>query len=187
MIYTFGDCVLDLAAHSLHHAGQPVHLRPKVFQLIAYLLTHRDRVITKQELSKLVWPGQFISDTTLETTIGTARRAIGDSGKAQRYIQTLRGYGYRFIAPVEEKAVAPETNPAPVAGFLGQEEETHPLLPDNLVAMRGEYKVVTITCGVISPALPHIAALALEDLYTWVQALEALVHRVVQPFEGTLY
>jgi DNA-binding winged helix-turn-helix (wHTH) protein/class 3 adenylate cyclase/predicted ATPase len=188
MIYIFGDCEFDLAAHVLHCAGQPVHIRPKVFQVIAYLLTHRARVITKQELSEQVWPGQFISDTTLETTIGTVRRAIGDSGQAQRYIQTLRGYGYRFVAPVEEKVVAPVTNPAPVAALPGPEGVANtPALPDNSVVPRSEYKVVTIMCGVMSPALPHIAELALDDLYTWVQALEVLVQRLVQPYEGTLY
>jgi DNA-binding winged helix-turn-helix (wHTH) protein len=104
MHYAFGDCVLDTQRYTLHQAGQPIRLRPKVFQVLVYLLTHRERVITKQELSDQVWKGQAISDATLERTLAAVRRALGDRGRAHRYIHTLYGYGYRFVAPVEERA-----------------------------------------------------------------------------------
>src|SRR5262249_30289661 len=84
----------------LHRAGQAVPLRPKVFQVLLYLLTHRERVVDKQELCEQVWPEQFISDATLESTVRAVRRAVGDTGKAQRIIQTLYGHGYRFVASV---------------------------------------------------------------------------------------
>ena len=51
MRYRFGDYVLDTQRHELHHAGVPIKLRRKVFQVLVYLLVHRDRVVSKQELT----------------------------------------------------------------------------------------------------------------------------------------
>src|SRR5262245_44659321 len=101
MVYRFGDCLLDTQQHRLQRAGRPMRLRAKVFQVLCYLLEHRDRTVLKQELCEQVWPQQFISDATLESTVRAARQAIGDSGRAQQLIQTIYGYGYRFTAAVE--------------------------------------------------------------------------------------
>jgi DNA-binding winged helix-turn-helix (wHTH) protein len=81
MHYAFGDCVLDTQRYVRHRAGQPVRLRPKVFQVLVYLLTHRERVVTKQEMSEQVWHGRFISDATLESTIAAVRRALEVSSR----------------------------------------------------------------------------------------------------------
>ena len=69
-------------------------------EVLLYLLEHRDRVVPKQELAEQLWPDQYISDTVIENSILAARRAVGDSGRAQRIIQTLHGHGYRFVVPV---------------------------------------------------------------------------------------
>jgi DNA-binding winged helix-turn-helix (wHTH) protein len=106
MIYVFGTCTLDTQGHVLQRAGQPVRLRRKVFQVLTYLLAHREQVIPKQELCDQVWPKQFISDAALESTIKAVRQAICDSGHRQQFIQTIYGQGYRFIAAVEERADA---------------------------------------------------------------------------------
>jgi TolB-like protein/DNA-binding winged helix-turn-helix (wHTH) protein/Tfp pilus assembly protein PilF len=102
MIYRFGDCELDTNLYTLQRAGQTIRLRPKVFRVCLLLLQHRDRVVTREELCAQVWPEQFISQATLEGVIRTVRQVVGDSGQAQSIIQTLHGYGYRFVAPVEE-------------------------------------------------------------------------------------
>src|SRR5262249_14791247 len=76
------------------------------------LLAHRDRVVSKQELCEQVWEGLAISDATLESCLRAVRLTVGDSGQAQRIIQTQRGYGYRFVA---EPALLPnETSPPPL-------------------------------------------------------------------------
>jgi TolB-like protein/DNA-binding winged helix-turn-helix (wHTH) protein len=103
MIYIFGDCELDTGLYTLQRAGQTIRLRPKVFRVCLYLLEHRDRVVSREELCAQVWAGQFISQTTLEGVIRAVRQAVGDSGQAQGIIQTLYGYGYRFVAEVEER------------------------------------------------------------------------------------
>ena len=112
MIYVFEDYELDTHLFELRRAGQPCKLEPQVFNVLAYLIEHRDRVVTKQELLENLWPNQFISEVTLNHRLMTARKAIGDSGRAQRCIKTLHGRGYRFIATVQ--ASKPETSRAPV-------------------------------------------------------------------------
>jgi TolB-like protein/DNA-binding winged helix-turn-helix (wHTH) protein len=103
MDYVFGDCELDTCLYTLQRGGQTIRLRPKVFRVCLYLLEHRDRVVSREELCAQVWSGQFISQTTLEGVIRAVRKAVGDSGQSQGIIQTLYGYGYRFVAVVEER------------------------------------------------------------------------------------
>src|SRR5262245_35712838 len=126
MIYAFGSCELDTDLYVLRRADQVVQLSPKVFQVLLYLLEHRDRVIDKDELCEQVWPEQFIADATLESTLRAVRQAVGDSGHAQGVIRTLRGYGYRFVAPIIEPmarradAEAQTESAPPSAGALSQ-------------------------------------------------------------------
>lgn len=103
MIYVFGHCTLDTSLYTLYRAGETVRLRPKVFQVLVYLLANRDRVVSKDELCKQVWPEQFIGNAPLENIIKLTRQAVGDSGRAQQIIQTLYGHGYRFVAHVEQR------------------------------------------------------------------------------------
>ena len=100
MRYVFADCLLDTQLYTLTRAGLVIPLRPKAFHVLRYLLEHRDHLVSKEELCAHVWPAQFISDATIEGCIKRARQAIGDTGRAQRLIQTRRGYGYRFVGAV---------------------------------------------------------------------------------------
>ena len=113
MRYLFGDCCLDTARYELRRAGVRIPLRSKVFHLLAYLITPRDRVGLKDELIAHLWPNQRIGDTALKSCILTARKVVGDAGRAQRVIQTLHGHGYRFVA-----AVTTEDQPAPASVTL---------------------------------------------------------------------
>ena len=80
-----GRCATSLATMSwtlqryeLHGAGVPIKLRRKVFQVLAYLLAHRDRVVPKQELLEHLWPDQFVGDATLKSCITALRKALGE-------------------------------------------------------------------------------------------------------------
>jgi hypothetical protein len=97
MRYAFDDYSLDAQRYELHRAGHPVPLRPKPFEVLAYLLTHRDRVVPKDELLEHLWVGRFVGDATLNSCIKEVRRAIGDSGAVPRLLRTVRGRGYRFV------------------------------------------------------------------------------------------
>ena len=78
MRYLFGDYVLDTQREELHGAGVPIKLRRKVFQVLAYLLAHRDRVVSKQELLEHLWPEQFVGDEALKSCMTALRKALGE-------------------------------------------------------------------------------------------------------------
>lgn len=104
----FIDCVLDLEGFELRRAGDVVDVEPQVFEVLKYLATNRDRLVTKNELLDEVWGNRYVSDSALTTRIKSARKAVGDTGRDQRVIKTVHGRGYRFVAPVDESnGVAP--------------------------------------------------------------------------------
>src|SRR6476659_5861919 len=107
MVYTFETCQLDPARFELHRAGVAVHVEPQVFEVLVYLVAHRDRVVPKTELLDAIWGDRFVSDSTLTSRLKAARRAIGDDGQGQRLIATVRGVGYRFVAAVTDEYPAP--------------------------------------------------------------------------------
>jgi len=80
MRYVFGECILDTQRAELCRAGEVRRLRRKAFQVLAYLLAHPDRVVSKQELCEQVWPQQFISDAALESTIKAVRSGLSFLG-----------------------------------------------------------------------------------------------------------
>lgn len=100
--YRFENCELDLANFELRRDGQPVHVEPQVFEVLSYLIRHRDRVVAKTELLDHVWGDRFVSESALTSRLKAARRAVGDDGAGQRIIRTVHGRGYCFVAPVEQ-------------------------------------------------------------------------------------
>jgi adenylate cyclase len=101
MVYRFGDCELDIERQELRRAGAPVAVEPQVFELLSYLVSNPDRVVTKDELNTAIWSGRAVSDSALSSRIKSARRAIGDDGKAQALIRTLHGRGFRFVGTTQ--------------------------------------------------------------------------------------
>src|SRR3954447_15181776 len=104
MIYHFEDYVLDPSRRELRRGATSLLLEPQVFDLLVYLVAHRDRLVTKEELLGAVWNGRFVSDSALNTRMNAARGAIGDSGERQQLIRTLPRKGYRFIGAVQESS-----------------------------------------------------------------------------------
>ena len=82
-----------------------------MFDVLAYLIVNRGRVVAKEELLDVVWGNRFVSDSALTTRIKQARPAVGDDGQAQRVIKTANGRGYRFVAAVDEVTSAPARTP----------------------------------------------------------------------------
>jgi DNA-binding winged helix-turn-helix (wHTH) protein len=111
MLYVFDECTLDTETHELIRHGRICRLRRKVYETLSYLLAQDGRVVSRQELCEQLWPQQFISEATLESTIKAVRQAIGDSGRDQRLIETLYGQGYRFIATVKRRDSARPARP----------------------------------------------------------------------------
>jgi pimeloyl-ACP methyl ester carboxylesterase/DNA-binding winged helix-turn-helix (wHTH) protein len=105
-MYAFAGCELDPRRFELRRDGTLVHVEPQVFDVLMYLLVHRDRVVPKVELLDAVWGDRFVSDSALTSRLKAARRAIGDDGTAQRLIATVHGVGYRFVGDVAESFAA---------------------------------------------------------------------------------
>src|SRR5438128_730940 len=126
MPYVFGAYHLDTQRYELHHAGVLVPLRPKVFQVLAYLVAQHDRVVGKEELLEALWPGQFVGDVGLNTYVMEVRKALGDRRPPHQYLRTVRGQGYRFVAPVEVQDHAPPPSPRPVEPLPVLEVPTRP-------------------------------------------------------------
>src|SRR5918995_1833859 len=102
MRYQFGNRVLDTETVELRAGKDVLDVEPQVFDVLAYLIAHRDRVVTREELLDQVWGDRFVSESALTTRIKQVRQAVGDDGREQRVIRTAHGRGYRFVAPVTE-------------------------------------------------------------------------------------
>ena len=102
MDFRFGDFEIDAARQELRQAGAPVHIEPQVFDLLVYLVQHRDRIVSKDELIETIWHGRAISEAALSSRISAARRALGDNGNDQTLIRTLHKRGFRFVGEVDE-------------------------------------------------------------------------------------
>ena len=107
-VVRFAGCELDLATRELRIDGRPQPVEPKAFDLLAYLLDHRDRVVTKDELQDAIWPGVVVTEASLARSIMKARKAVGDDAHRQAIIKTLPKRGYRFVAPTNIDAAAPQ-------------------------------------------------------------------------------
>lgn len=108
MAWAFNGLSVDVERREVRRGPRPVRVEPKVFDLLVYLIRHRDRVVRKDELINVIWGGRFISESALTTRINGVRRAVGDTGKEQYLIRTLRGKGFRFIGEVVDSVVTPQ-------------------------------------------------------------------------------
>ena len=95
-----GDFVLDLSRRTLRRGGDNVHLTSKPFDVLAFLVENRGRVVTKQELMEAVWKDTCVVEDNLTQAILKIRRVLGDEKDAPRYVQTMGRVGYRFVGPV---------------------------------------------------------------------------------------
>ena len=102
MVLAFGDHRLDIKRRELRRGTELIDLEPKVFDLLAFLVQHRDRVVSKDDLLQEVWGGRIVSESTVTTRINAVRRALGDDGTAQRLVRTFTRKGIRFVGEVTE-------------------------------------------------------------------------------------
>ena len=94
--------MLDPDRREFTRGAEPVAVGPQVFDLLAYLLRNRTRVVSKDDLIDAVWGGRIISESTVKSHINAVRKAIGDTGEEQRLVRTIARKGYRFVGDVRE-------------------------------------------------------------------------------------
>ena len=104
MRYRFGEFEIDLHSQELLRLGQPLRIEPQVYALIAHFVMNPGKLIDQNELVQAVWQGRIVSDSAIAARISAARKAIGDSGKAQRLIKTIPRRGFKFLPIVETDA-----------------------------------------------------------------------------------
>jgi TolB-like protein/Tfp pilus assembly protein PilF len=153
MIYRFGEFELDTAKQELRAGGNVRLLEPQVYAVLALLVENRDRLVATDELIEKVWDGRVISDAAVSSRIKSARQALGDDGKLQRYIRTRPRQGFRFVADVSaERPLPPAAEPAqpPARPSIA-------VLPFRTVGKPGRY-------ATIADALPHDLILELSRL-----------------------
>src|SRR5262249_36839435 len=106
-IYEFGDFQLDLGRQALLRDGEEVTLTPKVYSLLVIFVENPGRLLSKDELIKLLWEDSFVEEANLNVNVSALRRALGEKPNDDRYVVTVPRRGYRFVADVRTAATAP--------------------------------------------------------------------------------
>jgi TolB-like protein len=105
--YLFEEYAFDVDRRELHRGPRIVSITPQVFDLLHYLIRNRERVVSKDDLIKVVWNNRIVSEAAVTTRLNAARTAICDSGEEQRFIKTLSRKGFRFVGAVREAKEPP--------------------------------------------------------------------------------
>jgi TolB-like protein/DNA-binding winged helix-turn-helix (wHTH) protein/Tfp pilus assembly protein PilF len=100
-LYEFGEFRVDVQSRVLRRGEEPIALTPKAFEVLALLIEHTGRIVSKDELMQTVWPDSFVEESNLTQTVFVLRKALGENPD-QRYILTVPGRGYRFAADVKQ-------------------------------------------------------------------------------------
>jgi adenylate cyclase len=120
VLYSFENFALDTDRRELRREARLIDLEPQVFDLLEYLVRHRDRVVSRDDLIASIWGGRIVSESALGTRINAVRRALDDTGTKQRLIKTFRRKGVRFVGAVSEENHATRAKgaelPAPQPG-----------------------------------------------------------------------
>ena len=116
-LYRFGPFELDAAKRLLLREGEPVPLTPKVFDTLLVLVENSGQVLEKDELMKKLWPDAVVEENNLNQCISTLRKALQESAGEHRYIVTIPGRGYQFVASVTEPPVD-EAGPTAPSGVV---------------------------------------------------------------------
>ena len=182
MDYQFSDYTFDTERYELRRVGIVVKLGAEGIEVLAYLIEHRERLVSKQELLEQLWPQQFVGEATLHSHIRAARQAVGDTGQTQRVIQTIHGRGFRFVAEIDghhpewrestKPSSPPSTRPlmpqgGPVLGEsvwqTNDQEQVEPE-PPTPALIDTEYKTVTVLCAGLAEATILAAKLDPEPM-----------------------
>jgi Tol biopolymer transport system component/DNA-binding winged helix-turn-helix (wHTH) protein len=100
-LYDFGPFRLDPVKRRLLRDGEPVALTPKAFETLLALVQQSGKTVEKDDLMRRVWPDAAVEENNLNQNITALRKCLGDSRQASRYIATIPGLGYRFVAEVQ--------------------------------------------------------------------------------------
>jgi predicted ATPase/DNA-binding winged helix-turn-helix (wHTH) protein len=132
-VWSFGPFRLFADQRILLDGDQPVRLGSRALEILFMLVEQRGELVTKNELTSRVWPGQHLDETTLRVHIAALRKALGDGRAGARYIVNVTGRGYRFVAPITDlqpdrpmvasaAAMRKHNLPASVSRMIGRDQ-----------------------------------------------------------------
>src|SRR5262245_17425107 len=113
--FAFGPFTLRVARRELLAHGVPVTIGQRAFDILLALVSRHGELVTKDDLMAQVWPGVVVEENNIQVHISALRKVLGSAGDGERYLLTVAGRGYRFVAPVESEADAPPATPAVAA------------------------------------------------------------------------
>ena len=128
-----GHSISSRHGELLLKAGQPVRLGSRALDILIALVERRGELVSKGDLMARIWPHTFVEESNLRVQVAALRRALGDTRGSNRYLATIHGRGYRFVAPVTlskaprppapERAAGPTHNLlVPVARIVDRED-----------------------------------------------------------------
>ena len=112
MVYHFNNLTLDTVQYRISSDSGEIAIEPQAFNILLYLIEHRDKVVSRDELLNNLWKGKVVTDSALGSSLKAVRKAVGDSGSEQSVIKTIHGRGYQFVAAVsasDDQADIPTT------------------------------------------------------------------------------
>ncbi len=184
-LYDFGPFRLNAGERKLLREGEPVALARKVFDLLLILVESAGHLKTREELIEALWPHRIVEEQGLTTKLYALRKALGDEGASPRYIETVRGVGYRFIAPVEAGEIGAENAETAAGNNEAQAKPSHEIAIAGAVYGRRGLMVTAValvlivvagilvwrfdsggSTGKSQTAMPSIAVLPFENLST---------------------
>ncbi|HEY5870730.1 MAG TPA: AAA family ATPase [Candidatus Tectomicrobia bacterium] len=153
--WRFGPFHLDVGAARLWHGSEAVRLTAKTWGVLHYLVAHAGQLVSKENLYAAVWDAATVSDAALAACIRELRQALGDTAQTSQYVETVRGRGYRFVAPVTAAVAAlwvsggePSHQPVAVPRpglVVGREAELRTLQQCWVWVQQGLRQVVMVT------------------------------------------
>ena len=160
-LYAFGPFVADPVTGTLRRNGTHVVLTLKSFEVLLALIERRGQVVDKDVLLKLVWPDTIVEENNLARHISTLRKVLNDHPQDHQFIVTVPGRGYRFVAPVQERARSEVPQPTPALESekpSPEPEAQQPELPAAAPLARMRTAVLAVA-GVVAAGITGIALL----------------------------
>lgn len=136
MRLTFDRLTFDFQSRQLWSDGAELHISPKAFELLALLIERRPDAVSKAEIRERLWPGTFVSDSSLPSLVSEIREAIGDHRRQPRLLRTLHGFGYAFQA-TDSAPEARSDATAPGGWLLGEVAEIALTTGENVLGREG--------------------------------------------------
>jgi DNA-binding winged helix-turn-helix (wHTH) protein len=166
--YRFDRFVVDCDTRQLLQDGSELHLSPKAFDLLVFLLAKRPRAISKTEMLEHLWPSTFVEETNLASLVAEIRRALGDPAATPVFVRTVYRFGYRFVGEVIERGAGAHALAAGPRPYLVFEQHHAMLLEGSNVI--GRAADAAIQCDVTGVSRHHArivltnGSATLEDL-----------------------